>query len=135
MKGRYTEAERLSYRAILIREKATSPDHQSLVLPLENRARLLRSQVRTAFLSGNSEKRHAVPRVSCNGVQIGGLKYILSIVTIDPCFAGQGKFEEADSLHRRIVSILSINVGEEHPQYASALLSRAVLLRECVSVF
>eukprot|EP00903_Cladosiphon_okamuranus_P011926 g11202.t1 len=40
-----------------------------------------------------------------------------------------GKFEVADPLYDRVLEILGATVGQEHPNFASALNDRAVLLR------
>ncbi|CAN0545207.1 unnamed protein product, partial [Ectocarpus sp. 12 AP-2014] len=40
----------------------------------------------------------------------------------------QGKYDEADPLYARVLQILAATVGEEHPNYASALNNRAGLL-------
>lgn len=40
----------------------------------------------------------------------------------------QGKVEDADHLYVRVVAILGATVGEQHPNYASALVNRAWLL-------
>ena len=44
----------------------------------------------------------------------------------------QGKLEDADPLYARVLEILGAKVGEEHPNYASALNNRAALLEKQV---
>lgn len=46
----------------------------------------------------------------------------------------QGKLEEARPLYVQVLEILSATVGEEHPNYASTLNNRAMLLERQVRV-
>lgn len=46
---------------------------------------------------------------------------------------GQGKYEEADSLHEQILMNVASNIGVEHPEFASRLNNRGIVLWKQVS--
>lgn len=41
----------------------------------------------------------------------------------------QGKYEEAEPIYDRVISILALSVGDQHPHYASVLHNKAGMLR------
>ena len=48
LQGKFAEAERLYERCQAIEEKILGPEHPELAIPLNNRANLLKSQVRAS---------------------------------------------------------------------------------------
>lgn len=51
-------------------------------------------------------------------------------ISFPPIF--QGKCKDADLLYVRVLEILGATFGEEHPDYATALNNRALLLKQQV---
>lgn len=115
--GEYAEAEPLLERSQTIREKALGPEHPDVAQSFNNRATLLESQVGSIriFLEV-SQGRHC--------------SIISSWWTADntPLLAAQGKYSEADLLYLRAIEIGEKALGPDHPDLATWLSNRALVL-------
>ena len=120
MQGKYDEADPLYLRAIEIGEKTLGPDHPDLATRLNNRARLLESQVRAVR---KFQIIFVGIRVSVHRGFLGGpLPHSIPLLVM------QGKYEEAGPLYDRSLAIREKVFGPDHPAVATALNNRAVLL-------
>ena len=124
IQGKLAEADPLNLRAIEIGEKVFGPEHSDLAVWLNNRARLLKAQVRALrifrdkacgandledFLGGD------LPRTSTNALLVL-----------------QGKLSEAEPLYKRLQEIFEKSLGQDHPNVATILFNRAGSLQDQV---
>jgi tetratricopeptide (TPR) repeat protein len=95
--GRYTEAEPLLDRSLAIREGSLGPEH-----PTSPRA--------SATSPGSTRCRSATPEHP---------DVAHSLVSLALLYDLQGRYAEAEPLHRRALAILEQAHGPEHPEAAA----------------
>lgn len=145
--GRYAEAEPLYKRAQAIREKVWGPKHQSVASILNERAGLLKVQVRTEARRslGSKVVRELLDFLGAHPC-LAMAEYSLDMVRrrsdsspkstrrVAMLSRFQGNLPRAESLYDRVQSIWEKVLGPEHPHVADVLYNRGLLLKKQVRV-
>ena len=139
--GKLDEAGPLYVWATEVWEKVLGPDHPQVATALNNRALLLNEQVRAVrvfqkiFCGARYLLQLLTNRAVLLGIYLFLRQWLYCRLTNPPPpnkHTFQGEFDKLDSLYVRVLEILGATVGEEHPNYTSALNNRAVLLEKQV---
>jgi tetratricopeptide (TPR) repeat protein len=123
--GAYTEAQKLSERALEIIEGAFGPDHPATATALSNLAELRRVQDDFAGARQLLARALAI-RENAFGPDHEATAECLSNLGI--VLRGQGDLAEARSLHERALAIFEKALGRDHPSTAASLNNIGVLL-------
>ena len=124
--GRYSEAIPLAQRALMIWEKALSPDHPNVATALNNLAELYRFQGRypdadplykraLAILEKTLGPSHFDVAVSLNNLAV--------------LYDKQGRYADAEPLYKRSLAIREKALGADHPDVAQSLSNLADFYR------
>jgi tetratricopeptide (TPR) repeat protein len=125
-KARYSEAERVSRRALAIDETSSGPDHPNVAIRLNNLAELLRVTnrlaeaeplYRRALAIGEASSGPEHPKVA---IRLNNLALLLKATN---------RLAEAEPLLLRALAIDEASSGPDHPKVAIRLNNLALLLK------
>ncbi|CAN0388434.1 unnamed protein product, partial [Ascophyllum nodosum] len=123
--GKYDDAEPLYKRALTIREEVLGPRHPDVASILNNLASLLESQV--IFVKQSIQRVAQWGNVTTWFDQLArrncGLHHYAAFL------ANQGKYDDAEPLYKRALTIKEEVLGPRHPDVASRLNNLASLLK------
>ena len=124
-KARYSEAERVSRRALAIDEASRAPDHPKVAIRLNNLAALLRTTNRLAEAEPMMRRALAIDETSYGpdhpnvAIRLNNLGQLLQATN---------RLAEAEPLMRRALAIDETSYGPDHPNVAIRLNNLAQLL-------
>ena len=126
--GKYAEAEPLHKRSLAIWEKALGKEHPDVALSLNNLAALYDSQGKYAEAEPLHKRSLAIKEKVLGkehpDVALFGGQEVLKRVDLNNLAAlydSQGKYAEAEPLHKRSLAIREKVLGKEHPDVALSL--------------
>lgn len=144
VQGKYDEADPLYLRAIKIGEKTLWPDHPDLAITLNNRAALLKSQVRAVrqFQHCFSGTRWDI--LVFNNRAGGVVEHtlippqfpLLALITLLLYFPWYSRGSTSrPTLYPRAIKIWEAALDPDHPGVDAGLNNRSWLLKKCCSAF
>lgn len=121
----YTEAQRLSQRALAIRERVLGPDHPSTAVSLNNIGDLLRSQADLAGARSYYERALAINEKTLG---TANRETATNLNNIGVALRQQGDFAAARSYYERALAIDEKVLGLNHPDTATDVNNLGELL-------
>lgn len=116
--GRYTEAESLCRRALLIREQQLGPEHPSIATSLNNLAELYRAQ---EGKDAEAEPLHRRAIAIEEQLRANHPNTTTSLVNLANFYHDRRQYSEALPLHQRALAIREQVLGPDHPDVATSL--------------
>ena len=126
LQGRYSEAEPLLKRSLLIREQQLGADHPDTAESLNNLAGLYESQGRYSEAEPLYKRSLLIKEE-----QLGAdhPDTATSLNNLAGLYQAQGQYSEAEPLYKRSLSIYEEQLGADHPSTAASLNNLAELYR------
>ena len=123
--GKYADAEALHKRALAINEKALGADHPDVAQTLNNLANVYDDARQVRRRRGAPQARAGDPREGARRrpPRCGSRPS----TTWPACTDDQGKYADAEGLHKRALAIQEKALGADHPDVARTLNNLAVV--------
>jgi tetratricopeptide (TPR) repeat protein len=125
-RGRYTDVEQLSKRALGIFEKALGPEHAHVASSLNNLAAFYVNQGQYAKAEALYQRALGIREKTLGPEH---LDVATSLNGLAELYQTQGQYAKAEPLYERALGILGKALGPEHPNVATSLNNLAVLYR------
>jgi tetratricopeptide (TPR) repeat protein len=125
-KARYSEAERVSRRALAIDQASLRPDHPNVAIRLNNLAELLRVTNRLAEAEPLMRRALTIDEKSYGPDHP---EVAIDLNNLAELLRATDRLAEAEPLYRRALAIWKKSLGPDHPQVATGLNNLALLLK------
>jgi class 3 adenylate cyclase/tetratricopeptide (TPR) repeat protein len=117
-RGRYTEAESILERALVIGERTLGPDHLDVAQGLNSLANAYWLQGRFADAEALYERALAIRE---RALGADHPKVATSLNNLANIYQSQGRYDEAEQLYERALAIKERALGPDHPDVALSL--------------